>query len=312
MRHIFLRFGILSLLSIGVLTTAFAPIEQAVELELRLKKGQKYKQWVMNEQTIIQTIRGREQRFNQQIGTGYAYEVLNAGPEKYDLKVTYYHTLFTQSAPGMEQLSSNYDSQKPHKELKPFEAVVAAQLNKSFEISLDHKANILEIRGTEKLVEEMMMDLEELNAGMATQQMKQGLTQTMNEETMKASMRQLIISLPEKAISVGDKWHEENNIKIVMVMNTYTDFEAMVINTNTATVKIDGELETDDNTKMDMGGTKLDVGMGGIIKGEYMIDVKTGILKEANYEMETIGEVSMDRVTIPMVINTKTTITLEK
>ncbi|MFK7921798.1 MAG: DUF6263 family protein [Bacteroidia bacterium] len=312
MKHFLSRITILSLLCLAILTTAFTPTDQAINLELRLKKGQKFKQWVMNEQTIIQTIQGREQRINQEIGTGYAYEVLNVGPEKYDLKVTYYRMLFSQAVPGMEQLSSSYDSQKPHEDLKPLESAVAAQLNKSFEMSLDRKANILEIRGAEKLVEEMMVDLEKLNVSMATRQMQQGLTQTMNGETLKASMRQLIINLPAKAISVGDKWHEENNIKSVMVMNTYTDFEAMAINSSTATIKIEGELETDDNATMDMGGAQLDVGMGGTIAGEYIIDVKTGLLKSADYEMEAIGEMSLQGTTIPMIINTKTSITLEK
>ncbi|MEL7532716.1 MAG: DUF6263 family protein [Bacteroidota bacterium] len=314
MKHFLSSMTLLGVLCLGMISTAFAPLDQAIKLELKLKKGQKFKQWVLNDQLITQTVMGREQIIKQKQGVGYAYEVLKVSPEKYDLKVTFYRMLLKQDIGGMDQMSSDYDSERDEStsDLKPLEAVSAAQLNKTFEISLDYKSNILEVRGSDQLIAAMMQDIEKLSPELANDEMKSGLEQTLGAESLKSSMRQLLFPLPQGPIAVGDKWQEENTIKTLMVMNTYNEYEASELNNKTATIKLEGELETEEGSSMNMGGMELAVGLGGATEGEYIIDVKSGLIKTATYKMEAIGEMSMQGMTIPMAINNLTTITLEK
>ncbi|MEM6345158.1 MAG: DUF6263 family protein [Bacteroidota bacterium] len=314
MKHFLRSISILSVLCLGMTSIAFAPLNQAMNLELNLKQGQKFKQWVLNEQIITQTIQGREQKIEQKLGTGYAYEVLRVSPKQYDLKVTFYRMLFKQDIGGLPQMANDYDSKRDgsNGEYLPLEAAAAAQLNKTFEISLDRKANITEVRGTDDLIAAMMDDLEKLSPQLANDDMEKGFRKTLGPENLKSSMRQLLFALPEEPVAVGDKWKGENTVKSVMVMNTYTEYETSALNSKTATILAEGELETEEDAVMDMGGIPLDVGMGGTTEATYIIDVKSGLLKKGEYKLEAIGEMSMQGMTIPMALNNFTTITLEK
>ncbi|MEL6846290.1 MAG: DUF6263 family protein, partial [Bacteroidota bacterium] len=269
--------------------------------------------WVVNDQVITQTVRGREQVIKQKMGMGYLYEVIAAKENRFDLKVSYYRMSLSQENDMMPSMNSEYDSASPNDEtLSPIAIPFKAQLNKSFEISLDRKANIIEVRGTTEMIDAIVAEiLEEMGEG-AEGQLRASLEKSMSPENMKAAMGQFIVKLPDNPVSKGESWEENTSVYSMMRFNSEKKYSVSELTNKMITLSLEGELFTDDDAMMDLGAMQIPVGLGGTITGETELSLKTGFVNNSQQKMEILGELEMQGMTIPMSIVNETTISLEK
>lgn len=313
MKQFFAPLGLSLILFFGLATTAFAPVDQAVDLVLNLKKGQKIKQWVVNDQVITQTVGGREQVIKQKMGMGYLYEVIAVKKDRFDLKVSYYRMSFSQKNDMMPSMNSEYDSASPNDEpLSPMAVPFKAQLNESFEISLDRKANIIDVRGTEEMIDAIVAEILKEMGGGAEEQLRASLEKSMSPENLKAAMGQLIVKLPENPVSKGESWEDNASVYSVMRFNSEKKYSVSELTNKMITLSLEGELFTDDDAMMDLGAMQIPVGLGGTMTGETELSLKTGFVTKSQQKMEILGELEMQGTTIPMSIVNETTISLEK
>ncbi|MEL6591501.1 MAG: DUF6263 family protein, partial [Bacteroidota bacterium] len=187
-----------------------------------------------------------------------------------------------------------------------------AQLNKSFEISLDRKANIIEVRGTTEMIDAIVAEiLEEMGEG-AEGQLRASLEKSMSPENMKAAMGQFIVKLPDNPVSKGESWEENTSVYSMMRFNSEKKYSVSELTNKMITLSLEGELFTDDDAMMDLGAMQIPVGLGGTITGETELSLKTGFVNNSQQKMEILGELEMQGMTIPMSIVNETTISLEK
>lgn len=107
----------------------------------------------------------------------------------------------------------DYDSDKD-KEVpeNPQVAMMAKMVGKSFTLKMTPAGKIVEMKGFDALMEDLLKDLGD-DAG----PMKEMLKQMLSDETMKSSMQQLAPMLPEKAVGPGDKWTNDFTLKFPMI-----------------------------------------------------------------------------------------------
>ena len=110
-------------------------------------------------------------------------------------------------------LEFEYDSEKD-KELpeNPQVRMMAKMVGKTFTLKMSPKGKILEMKGFDALMEDMLKELGE-EAGPAREMLKQMLS----DDTMKSSMQQMAPMLPREAVGAGDKWKDEFTLKLPMI-----------------------------------------------------------------------------------------------
>ncbi|MEL7342696.1 MAG: DUF6263 family protein, partial [Bacteroidota bacterium] len=194
----------------------------------------------------------------------------------------------------------------------PMAVPFKAQVDKSFEISLDRKANITEVRKTDEMLDAIIADIIAETGGGSESQLRAALEKSMSPENMKAAMGQLIVKLPENPVSEGESWEDNASVYSVMRLNSEKQYRISSLTNKTATLSLEGELFTDDDAMMDLGGMQIPVGLGGTMSGETDLSLQTGFVSSSKQKMEILGELEMQGMTIPMSIVNETTISLEK
>jgi hypothetical protein len=146
-------------------------------------------------------------------------------------------------AAGEYEYDSEKDKEAP---ANPQVAMMAKMVGHSFTMKMTPAGKIVELRGYDKLVDEMLKDLGD-DAG----PMKEMLKQMMSDDTMKSMMQQMAPMLPEKAVAKGESWKNEFTLKLPMlggmkfgITSTLADLkdgEAHIAQDWTIELKGDGE-----------------------------------------------------------------------
>lgn len=106
-----------------------------------------------------------------------------------------------------------YDSDKD-KELpeNPQVRMMAKMVGKTFTIKMTPKGKILESKGVDALLDDMLKEFGD-DAG----PMREMLKQMLSDDTMKSSMQQMAPMLPQGPVAKGDKWKDEFTLKFPMI-----------------------------------------------------------------------------------------------
>ena len=104
----------------------------------------------------------------------------------------------------------------------------------------------------------------------------------------------IFLSLP-KNVATGYTWVDSSSQGGVKSSTMYTVKE---LNGSEATLTISGTIDTD--TQAEMQGVEVSTKLKGKMKGEEIVDIKSGILKTRNTITETSGIVSAQGMDIPM------------
>ncbi|HEX7899864.1 MAG TPA: DUF6263 family protein [Planctomycetota bacterium] len=106
-----------------------------------------------------------------------------------------------------------YDSEKD-KEIpeNPQVKMMAKMVGKVFTLKMTPSGKIVEMKGFDALMEEMLKEL-----GDDVGPMKEMLKQMLSDDTMKSAMQQLAPMLPEKPVGKGDAWKNDFTLKFPMI-----------------------------------------------------------------------------------------------
>ena len=106
-----------------------------------------------------------------------------------------------------------YDSEKD-KEVpeNPQVKMMAKMVGKVFTLKMTPSGKIVEMKGFDALMEEMLKEL-----GEDVGPMKEMLKQMLSDDTMKSAMQQLAPMLPEKPVGKGDAWKNDLTLKFPMI-----------------------------------------------------------------------------------------------
>ena len=247
---------------------------------LVLAKGQKY--LVENKFSAVtsQEITGQSMESKADIFTSNNFEVSDIKDGNYNLTNTITKITAVLSAMGQDM---SFDSDKKEDMNGEMGNGMKDIINQPKNVVVDKKGNIV------------VMKSDTLKKDSSTAMMSMMLGQFMGDpEETGYGLKEAFIIIPSK-VKPGFSWTDSSSVKGVKKTTIYTVKE---INGSEATIDISGTVNMDTNTQM--GGMDVTNKSNGIMTGEEIVDVKTGIVKQKTTNLESSGSVQTMGMDIPM------------
>jgi len=193
---------------------------------------------------------------------------------------------------NMSTVSIVYDSENPEKNTPPgsssmYDAIIGHEST----ITFNKKGKMISMTGNDKLLDKMIANTPE---GASKEQMKAGLKAQFGEEAMKSSYGNLTNFYPNHPVKVSDSWIRNDTLSgtIGMIMNI--EYTLTSRKEGKAYLSLDGTVSPNSAAKgMEMMGMKMKYSLGGSIKGEIIVDEKTGWADKTEIIQDLKGDVQM-------------------
>ncbi len=273
-----------------VLLFSFSVVQaQKYDLKLRLEDGKSYQLQQTSEQKINISVMGMSQDINQTMVFGYTYLVEKIENGIHTIKVTYD---FIESARDGAQGSFSYNSKEDTEPENPEAQYMAALIGESFHMKMDQMGNVLEVSGTDALLEKGLSKMEGLDE--ATQKaVKAQLKNQFGDEATKSSVGQLSAFFPKKKVKVGKSWKHDYSTKTVMALDMKSVYTLEKVEDGKAYLNITTEVIPGPTETFEMGEMSMQYSLEGVYNGTMVIDLTTGWTLEGNLDQDLGGTVQI-------------------
>lgn len=255
---------------------------------INLTKGQKFS--VDNKIIAVttQTLMGQSMESNAELTTKYSIEVKGIKDNNYNLSNTFTKMKAKMSAMGNDV---NFDSDKKEDMAGEYAASFKDIINQPKEVVIDKSGKILNSKKEEPKPVNAQPDI-----------MKMMIEQLLGDpEETGYGVNLAFVSTPSK-ISTGYNWTDSSNKEGIQRSTTYTVKE---IKGTDAVITITGILNTD--AKSQMQGMDIVNKSKGNLKGEEILDITTGVIKERTTTLESAGTISIESQGLEIPMTTKVT-----
>ncbi len=255
---------------------------------INLTKGQKFS--VDNKIIAVttQTLMGQSMESNAELTTKYSIEVKDIKDNNYNLSNTFTKMKAKMSAMGNDV---NFDSDKKEDIAGEYAASFKDIINQPKEVVIDKSGKILNSKKEEPKPVNAQPDI-----------MKMMIEQLLGDpEETGYGVNLAFVSTPSK-ISTGYNWTDSSNKEGIQISTTYTVKE---IKGTDAVITITGILNTD--AKSQMQGMDIVNKSKGNLKGEEILDITTGVIKERTTTLESAGTISIESQGFEIPMTTKVT-----
>jgi len=255
---------------------------------INLTKGQKFS--VDNKIIAVttQTLMGQSMESNAELTTKYSIEVKDIKDNNYNLSNTFTKMKAKMSAMGNDV---NFDSDKKEDMAGEYAASFKDIINQPKEVVIDKSGKILNSKKEEPKPVNAQPDI-----------MKMMIEQLLGDpEETGYGVNLAFVSTPSK-ISTGYNWTDSSNKEGIQISTTYTVKE---IKGTDAVITITGILNTD--AKSQMQGMDIVNKSKGNLKGEEILDITTGVIKERTTTLESAGTISIESQGFEIPMTTKVT-----
>lgn len=280
----------LSLFLVVVIAVIILPITQScnnvkgpsgILLKFDPEKGKEYAYefaWNMDQQVM-----GQDHKIN--ITTDYSLKVIDDKNGIKTLRVTYNTFKMYMNIMGLEINVDTDKSPEPVNEaemkanpLAMMDRVFAGIKGNEFVMTVGEDGKVLEVRGFDEIINTM---IDSIAVGEDSKlQMKASLKDQFNEQAIKDQFAQVFSIFPGKEIKIGDNW--EKNIQMggrmpAQYKTTYTvkqiDGDHIMLTAQTA-----------------IGSGRKDMEIKGSQHGNLLVDSKTGLVVNAEFEQEIVSK----------------------
>lgn len=163
--------------------------------------------------------------------------------------------------------------------------VMKGLVNKPFMVKVDAEGNVLEITGVDKIVTDMVdsLGLSEERKQMVVASMKDQFS----DESMKDNFAEMFTIFPNKEVKVGDSWKKTYSKGGRTAATFNTTYTVKEIDGDHVTLKAESKISGKD--EMDVAGTQT---------GNIIIDSKTGLMINAEYDQDMKMSISGQKVSM--------------
>jgi hypothetical protein len=279
-----------------------------VTLRLNLKKGTETKYRASTSQVITQTIAGTEQVVNQNQIFEYKISVLDKDSEgNMQTQITYTRVAINMNTNGMDFSFDSNDESKSTS-LNPQFMGYAALVHKSINAKFSPTGKIIEVSGTDAMLDNMLNDLSKGDAALKAQ-MQQMMATSFNEETMTQMFGGSLIEYPEKILKVGSSWIENKTVIGQFTLNVDNTYTVKSIEKNLAKIDISSIISTIPGNKTNIQGMDVTFNLFGTQSGSISIDRGTGEILLSEFDQNItgkfIGDMAGQKMEVPMTIASK-------
>ena len=292
-----------------IITTCQA---QKQTLSLNLTTGETYTHRINSIMNNTQNVNGMDMSMKMNLESVINYKVLNSTPAFYEIEVRYADLKMKMEMPNMTQ---EFDSKK--NETKDILSKMMNALQKNhLTMKITKSGEIIEVKNTENF----LSAIDEFTDVSSEQraQMKELISKSYGEKTLRENMKTSLINFPSQAIAIGENWiikyTIENGIASVGIETAY---ELKEITPDYILITGISKIESLNKDKYtEQSGMEMRSDMNGTISATYKINKNTGWIIEGKADQKLKGnsyikenEALPDGMTLPIEIITSTKIT---
>ncbi len=290
--------------------------QDKVDLKLRLKAGESHEMKMTQNQDVVQTMGGQEQKMKQTQEMIMGFDCLSVDANgNMDVEITYKSMKINMDGP-MGHMEFDSASPKPADPNRPDEKIMAAMFSaiagSKFQIKMTPTGRTLDVRGLGEMVARMREKVKEGASGSSEMQgLDKFFDNFFDEKQVKEMTGSMMGAFPEEPVSAGDTWYDIISMNFIVPIDVDTTYILKE--------RRDGVAYIDAVAKMDMGdssktieidpNSKMSMQISGTINSASQVNEKTGLTRRSDMTMNFSGVVRMEAnpqmpegMTMPMTI----------
>lgn len=245
-------------------------------------KGQQLEKASVMKMTINMEMMGQSLEIANDNTITSAVEVKSTTDAAYNLASTVKRVTARASSAGQEM---TYDSDKPEDANNELGKAIGGKVGKTNNITVDKKGFVTASDDTTQTDAEKAAGLMGGIAGA-----------TANPGTQVGGSFELIGNIPDRALKAGDTWSDSTSEKGAQgkVVNHY---KVVSITGNEALISMDGTVAR--SGEMEQNGMTLNMNMTGTSKGDFTMEVGSGLVKKRSLVIDATGSLEAGGQSIP-------------
>ena len=266
--------------------------ENKVDLQYRFSKNDSFKQSIMIDQEISQTILDERQDMIQKFGIGYNFIVTDVGRHgNATIDLVYESVLFNQYG---TMGNIEYDSSNPPESIPDVVKGFSALIGMGFTMVLSPKGKVLDIKGADKMLTEMLKSLD-LPTGSVGESIEKSMKDQFGDQALKEMMQNMMPLYPEEPIGIGDSWIQKIDLSKGFAMNIINNFNLKHIHDGIAIIDVHSTISSNANAPpMEIGPMKMHYLISGTQEGTMKVLIENGMIIDSNINQDFSGQVEVE------------------
>jgi hypothetical protein len=285
---------------------------QKEDLGLKLEVGKQYKQITISNVTINEDINGQKFDMGMTVKGSMSYLVKSVNENVYDMEVKYESLSMSMQLPqGNVEFSSEKNDVNDL-----FSSILAAMVNKSFELQMSKNGKVIEVKNIETIWESAISQFDQLPEAQR-EQVKDQIMKAYGAKALKGNIEMVTAIFPDKSVRKGEKWTINTSLESGMSAKMITEYEFSELNSDYVLIIGNSTIETaDKDAYVESNGMPMKYDLTGTMISEIKIDKITGWIIEAKINQELKGDAyikenpqMLNGMKIPMIMKNEMTIT---
>lgn len=262
---------------------------QALDLGLKVQKGDKYNTHMVNNQETLANFNNQEIKTNQIMDMNLSLEVKDIDQDK-NVTIYYKYDSMKISSESASQ-KIEYDSEQDD-ENNPLSLVYGGIIGKGFTVKLDKKGQVLEIKGIDELLDSMVATIP--GDSEQKQAFKKSLAQTFGDDAIKAMLEQSMNYYPKQSVKTGDTWENKMDINVLFPITITNKWKLLGEKDGLLNIDVQATIKADSkNESVDFMGVKANVNLAGDCKGTINVNKANGITGNGKLVQNMSGEMEL-------------------
>jgi hypothetical protein len=278
-----------------------SPSSEPITLRLQLQAGETYRIQLLTRQQIIQNLEGQQFETVQTLGIQYSYGVTEVDSEGNTWMDLLYERVILEQDTVLGEVK--YDSADPPAEIPPEAQGLSALVGLGFSLRMSPRGEVLETRGEDELVEQMIAALQ-ISDPAAREQMETTLRQQYGGEGLENQLRDTVVQFPEGPLRVGDSWSITTETFALTTLTVEATYTLRGFDEQTARIDVRSSFTTADSMEMlDFGLFQIGYVLAGVQEGTMLVNLQTG-LSDIQLHQDLNGEMTIaaedEQLTVPL------------
>lgn len=259
------------------------------DLSLNLEKGKQYRQLSSSKVTVVQEFGTQKMDVLMTIEGSMLYEVIDILQDDYIIDVEYERLSI-----GMKTPFSNMEFSSDVKdENDVFSDFLSKMIGNKFNIRMNKKGKILDVRNVESLIDSLLVGLPEVSDE-EKEQMRLQINNSFGPDAFKGNFEMTTAIFPDNLVKKGGKWQIETKLESNMSAKVITDYKLVGVKDDYFIIKGNSTIKTEDkDAYYQTNGIPMKFNLNGNMTSELKIDRSTGWIIEANLTQEIKGDVEV-------------------
>jgi len=301
---------------LSIVTVLFCGIiigQNGANLSINLEKNKVYRLRSTSEQTILQTVNGNQQTIESKTTYTVSLKMVDATPAFIVTEVRF-DTIDTKTN-TMGKTMSMSSASEGNVQSKETSDIISFFMNRLSRnpvyAKLDFTGKVTEVVNFKMLSDMILKDTSSITlTGPVESSLKTQVINMVSDNTLKTIIEMFTYNLPGKMVNAGDNWSLTTSSNAGgMSLDITTGYHLNGISGNNADITAESNIRTSANAvPMESGSAKITYDdLKGLSKSTIIIDIRTGLVVEANSKTHIAGNLGVSmpgmNMQIPMDIN---------